>query len=149
MSLVLNCLISWLVLSVSLTPQAVAGVVLVIAGTWLYSVGSRSMASEAAYSPLPQNSDQGTADYQGGGKESRQFVAAGESDGEVEMGDRLGATGGWLGRGGAGSVTPSKGECGDHSGLQSPSENGGGGGAISRAHLEVGDDVSPQVYGTG
>merc|ERR1719221_2391974 len=57
MSLVLNCLISWLFLSVSLTTQAVAGVVLVIAGTWLYSVGSTTMATagEVAYSPVAQN----------------------------------------------------------------------------------------------
>lgn len=43
MSLVLNCLISWLLLSQEMMPQEVGGVVVVIGGTWLYNLGSTAI----------------------------------------------------------------------------------------------------------
>mmetsp|Transcript_565 Transcript_565/g.1363 ORF Transcript_565/g.1363 Transcript_565/m.1363 type:complete len:421 (+) Transcript_565:183-1445(+) len=61
MSLVLNCLLSWFFMSVSLLLQDMLGVVVVIAGTWLYNLGS---------TPIPTSTTSGPHLYVKVGKES-------------------------------------------------------------------------------
>merc|ERR1712217_469241 len=53
MSLVVNCLMSRLFMSVTLTPQTITGVALVIIASWLYNAGNTSMRRDTGY----QNQD--------------------------------------------------------------------------------------------
>merc|ERR1712034_17282 len=49
MSLVVNCFMSRLFMSVTLTPHTITGVVLVIVASWLYSAGNTSMRRDVGY----------------------------------------------------------------------------------------------------
>merc|ERR1712032_1292124 len=55
MSLVFNCLLSWLFMSINLTPQTITGVLMVIAATWLYSIGNTVGGSGSTYVPVSTN----------------------------------------------------------------------------------------------